>query len=61
MLVTYSSREEVIVCNDSDEQQMLAEYFITDGGRDISDYDREITSDNRPFVKVRHCGVTSIE
>lgn len=41
MIVTYTGADEVIVTTEADEQQMLAEYFTPDTGRDLVEYDRD--------------------
>ena len=39
--ITYSSREEIIITTEKEEQEAIREFF-TEGGRDLDDYDREI-------------------
>lgn len=41
MLITFTSRDEVIVTTLTNESLMLEEYFGPGIGRDIDDYDRE--------------------
>lgn len=50
MLVAYCDRNEVIVCNLRDEEQLLEEYF-KNGKRDINDYDRATTFDIFSFTQ----------
>lgn len=50
MLVAYCGRNEVIVCNLRDEEQLLEEYF-KNGKRDINDYDRATTFDIFSFTQ----------
>ena len=39
-MIIYSSSNEVIVCEKSNEKQLLLDYF-EEGGRDLEDFDRE--------------------
>ena len=43
MMVTYTSDDEVLVCEVAHEKTMILEYF-TEGGRDLDEYDREVVS-----------------
>jgi hypothetical protein len=42
MLITYSSRDEVIITTPEMEPQTLKEYFEESNGRNLEDYDRDI-------------------
>jgi hypothetical protein len=50
-MIVYSSHGEVLVCENKDEKQLIKEFF-TRGGRDLEDYDREVTMKNSPFVTI---------
>lgn len=40
MLIVYTGRDEVLVCLNVREAEMLAIWFAPDAGRDVDDYDR---------------------
>lgn len=40
MLVTYTCSDEVLVVTDANEREMLEEYFLPRGDRDLDEYDR---------------------
>lgn len=55
MIVTYTGHDEVIVTTEADEQQMLAEYFTEDSGRDLVMYDRDEARPNAKYEVVVIC------
>ncbi|MHA2062910.1 MAG: hypothetical protein ACXABY_00865 [Candidatus Thorarchaeota archaeon] len=50
-LVVYSSDNEILVCREKDEKQMIQEYF-TEGGRDLDCYTITMTSSNQRVVEI---------
>lgn len=52
MVVVYSNCEESITCSESDESQIIEEYFGPGMDRDINEYTREV-------MKSVFCWVTS--
>ncbi len=47
MLVTYTSKDEVIIASLDDEDRILESYFGPEIGRNIEEYDREEGDDIR--------------
>ncbi len=41
MLISYSGRDEVLICQPETEQQMLRSWFDSTADRYVCDYDRE--------------------
>jgi len=56
-MIVYSSNREVIVCEASEEQQMLVDYFYKGGGRDLEYFDRKETGTFQIFPNIR-CNLT---
>ena len=42
-IVIYSTDSEVIITTKKNEKKIKKEYFFKDSGRDISEYDRDVT------------------
>ena len=43
MLISYSGRDEVLICQPEAEQQMLRSWFDSEADRDKNDYNREVS------------------
>lgn len=43
MLISYSSLDEILICPQVRESEMLASWFAEGTGRDADDYDREVS------------------
>ena len=51
MIVVYYMHNEVLVCEEEDEEQLLKEYFV-EGKRDMQEYERMTTTTDRRVVEI---------